>query len=368
MAQMLMFYQPPPTTGRDSSDDEIVGGGPIAPIRPQGGRPGHANRGTRSDDAPSASLTGLVPPPPSTPPPKRRKTKKNGRRRLVDFATDLPVHLQASPSRPVRAQPGPKKKKKQNRRRKNRDSGSDSDSEGGSQPALRLNRIQHRPEKGWVNAGSCHTTKAYQLFEDWKNDYSPENYFQPRSINIIHASDPADRKKDIRARPFTLCWNTPDFRAPEGVPTDTPVPIFRILYSCLGHCTHGSSTSDTGDDDSHSQSDTESNDNDSAPTQKKVPHRDPNSDKVGELNKLLDAKSIRKTKPPAKKCSVKLHASFPLHSLSTMADHIHLQAEVYSDDLSRVPFFQQGTHPEAQSEYLDMSPHIRQCILEMSHI
>ncbi|KAJ7140140.1 hypothetical protein C8R46DRAFT_1361357 [Mycena filopes] len=330
-----------------SSDDEIVNGGPIMPVRPRGGRPDHANRGTRGDDGAPASLTGLVPP--STPPRKRKKKQADEGEafsphtsRLVDFATHLPIHLQASPSRPTPAPKAPAKKK----RRKNKNSDSDSDSEDANRPSLRLNRIQHLPDKGWVNAGSCHTTKAYQLFEDWKNDYSPDKYFQPRSINIIHASDPADRTKDIRARPFTLCWSTPDFRPPEGVPTDTPVPIFRILYSCLGHCTHGTSleqADDSNGDQSQSGSETDSDDDQ---TKKKTKHLDPNSDKVGELNKLLDAKSIPKSKPPAKKCS----------------------AEVYSDDLDRVHFFQQGTHQEARPEYLDMSPHIRQCILEMSSL
>jgi hypothetical protein len=42
------------------------------------------------------------------------------------------------------------------------------------------------------------------------------------------------------------------------------------------------------------------------------------------------------------------------------------QAEVYSDDLSKIYFFQQHSHPETLPQYLEPSHYIRQCVLEMA--
>ncbi|KAJ6466726.1 hypothetical protein C8R47DRAFT_36828 [Mycena vitilis] len=355
-------HQLPLPDDEDTSDeDDVTHGAPLPPVRPKPGRPDHARRGTRDDDMPAALLSGLVPPEPATPPPKSRTKKSRDHddffspntSRLVNFATHLPIHLQASPSRPARrTQQRPRKKQ-----RKGSDSGSGSDAESGS---VRLNRIKHLPENGWTEAGSCLSSKAYQFFEDWKNDYSPAAYFQPDSIKIIHASDPADRQKDIRARPFALCWNTPDFRPPSGIHVNTPVPVFRIIYKCLGHCLHGTSIHDSGDDDDdefedldedgYHSAETESDSDSDTAANDRIKDIDPDTDNIAELNRLLRANSIRKSKAPSHSCSVKLHA------------------EVYSNDLDRVHFFQRGKHPEAQSRYLDMSPHIRQCIIEMASL
>ncbi|KAF8216157.1 hypothetical protein K438DRAFT_628804 [Mycena galopus ATCC 62051] len=43
-----------------------------------------------------------------------------------------------------------------------------------------------------------------------------------------------------------------------------------------------------------------------------------------------------------------------------------MQAEVFSDDLSKLHFFQKNTHPETLEKYLDPSHYIRQCMLEMA--
>lgn len=145
-----------------------------------------------------------------------------------------------------------------------------------------------------------------------KNDFSPDKYSQSNSVKIIHASDPADRTKDIRARPFALCWNTPNFRPPPGISPDLPVPVFRIKYKCLGHCRHGNEAAGSGeevedvDEDGYytvSESESESD------SKRGTKDLDPNSDNVGELNKLLDANSIPKKKPTPQKCPVRLHVS-----------------------------------------------------------
>ncbi|KAF7334731.1 hypothetical protein MSAN_02371400 [Mycena sanguinolenta] len=106
-------------------------------------------------------------------------------------------------------------------------------------------------------------------------------------------------------------------------------------------------------DDSDSHSDTDSSDNEDAPAQ--TSKRPQNKTKAGsdlsikELNQMLNNGAARKTrKPRHKKCKVILHA------------------EVYSDDLSKIYFYQRYTHPEALQQYLDPSPYIRQATLEMA--
>jgi len=121
------------------------------PVQPKPGRPAHAQRGVRSvGDATPGSLTGLVPPEPATPPPKKNKKSKitdnvfspytSG---IINFSTTLPVHLQASPSRPKKKEgPGKKKKKAEN------NNNSDSEDEDETSSNIRLNRIKHDPESG----------------------------------------------------------------------------------------------------------------------------------------------------------------------------------------------------------------------------
>ncbi|KAF7362357.1 hypothetical protein MVEN_00582400 [Mycena venus] len=357
----------------DSEDDTDIPVelAPKPPTRPKSGRPAHDKRGERTEKSGPAKLSGLVvPSSPHTPP---RKSKKESRKqdpdpeleyspftkRLLGFTTGLPIHLQASPVQQAT------------------ESG-----KGGKSGKARagLNTLQHRKDKGWMSAGHATTFEAYKHFEQWKNDYSPHHYSLVDSVDIVHAGNPFDRPKDIRARPVMFCWNTPDHRPPT-VLKGKRVPVFRAKYKCTGHCRHGHSSAhaaeseDEPDSDSDSDSGSESDDDDNfddladqayveiedgdlssdeeerdAASDTNI---DPSTNNVASLNKQLNSGARKKTKTKGLtryKCKVVLHA------------------EVYSDNLGEIHFYQRHTHPEAHEKYLDTSHYIRQCMLEMASL
>ncbi|KAJ6496505.1 hypothetical protein C8R47DRAFT_1069315 [Mycena vitilis] len=353
----------------DSSDDEDMPAPPRPqpPTRPKSGRPAHNDRAVRKDTstAAAATLSGLVPPEPRTPPPKKIKEKKSSApyspftTELLNFTTGLPIHLQASPN----AQ---------------RTTGRASTHKPAAKVRVGLNNVRHSKHKGWTSAGRATTFSAYKCFEQWKNDYSPQQYALADCVDIIHAGNPLDRPKDIRARPVMFCWNTPD-RRPPFASKGTRFPVYRAKYKCTGHCRHGNDAPQSSDDDSDSDSDDDDNggsasdleepihddladggyvevedgDEDEDADSDSETEIDPSTDDIASLNKQLNSGAGKKARTKGlgqHKCKVILHA------------------EVYSDDLSEIHFFQRHSHPEALEKYLDTSHYIRQCMLEMASL
>ncbi|KAJ7700578.1 hypothetical protein B0H16DRAFT_1748988 [Mycena metata] len=319
---------------------------PPAPQRREGGRPAHTERGARTDAAPPAKLTGLVAP--QTPP--KRKKKKCAKRddipqnflspqssRIAAFTTQQPIHFAfESPPKPEKKPGKP--------------------TEGSRK--LGIKQTARRAEDGWVPAGACLTVEAYKKFDSWKNDYQPKHYYCGKSIKLVHLGNPCDREQDIRARQWILAWDTPDRNQPPEL-ANKCAPVFKVVYHCSGHCRHGKDSDDDDtptaehgdgearDIDTDDYVDVDSDESESATKPKTKP--DLHSLSVSELNARLNTGATRKTKAPAKvQCDVVLHA------------------EVYSDDLSKLHFFQQHQHLETQTQYLESSHHIRQCTLEMA--
>ncbi|KAJ6621348.1 hypothetical protein B0H10DRAFT_2215280 [Mycena sp. CBHHK59/15] len=357
--------------------DNLQRSGPPAPyptlVEP--GRPSHKQRGVRTDDAPPASLDGLIPP--QTPPPKKARSKSKSKSkstsksnlndqfspqtsRLVAFATRQPIHLlQNSPGSSRHSKPPPKPGQS-------------------SRTRVGLNKIAHPSDKGWKNAGNWNTDKTYQKFEEWRNDFSPYKYKTLEQVKMTYLGNPCDHAQDICARPFLLSWNTPDRNPPPELVTKKKVPVMRVILRRTGHCRHGSSghSDDLGSDadadadgetdDSASGTDADSNvfddldekgyvdidefsnsDDDSDNDEDEVEEgpKDPNELTITEINTALNEGATAKTgkrRAPRFKCKVIIHA------------------EVYSNDLNKIHFFQRFEHPPALPQYLDMSHYIRQ--------
>ncbi|KAJ6454188.1 hypothetical protein C8R45DRAFT_944774 [Mycena sanguinolenta] len=145
--------------------------GPQPPPVPKSGRPTHEERGQRTDVSKPAPLSGLVPSSPHTPPRKSKKKDTSlafspHTSKLLSFTTGLPIHLQASPQRPVitskRAKGGSK--------------------QSGLRPAL--HHIKHQKEKGWTSAGHTTTFEAYKHFEKWARTYGGPNAHLFRPTNF----------------------------------------------------------------------------------------------------------------------------------------------------------------------------------------
>ncbi|KAJ7020794.1 hypothetical protein C8F04DRAFT_1316584 [Mycena alexandri] len=283
-------------------------------------------------------------------PPKRKKKKRAKHAdvpqnflspqsgRIAAFTTQQPTHFA------FESPPKPEKKP--------------SKPTGGRR--LGIKQSAHPPEAGWVSSGACLTVEAYKKFDAWKNDYQPKHYYYGKSIKLIHLGNPCDRQQDIRARPWILAWDTLDRNEPPEL-ANKRVPVFRVVYHCSGHCRHGKDSDDSDDPsakegdeqepdidtDGYVDVDSDSPESESGAKSKAKP--DLHSLSVSALNNRLNAGSVPKRKPPAKaECKVVLHA------------------EVFSDDLSKLHFFQQHSHPETLAKYLEPSHYIRQCTLEMA--
>ncbi|KAJ7462216.1 hypothetical protein B0H11DRAFT_2054639, partial [Mycena galericulata] len=151
---------PPPRKKKKSTPGgESLGLSPTP--RPKGGRPRHKDRGTRTDDAPPAKLTGLDLP--QTPRKKRRpktatspKTFLSPRSsRIAAFTTQQPTHFQFNS--PIRA--GGSKT--------NTGSSRKNPTHKPSTTRTSLKQFNYDPHKGWAAAGSCLTVEAYQRFDTW---------------------------------------------------------------------------------------------------------------------------------------------------------------------------------------------------------
>ncbi|EDR07801.1 uncharacterized protein LACBIDRAFT_297974 [Laccaria bicolor S238N-H82] len=89
---------------------------------------------------------------------------------------------------------------------------------------------------GWKCLGKTGTAVLYKLFQDWENDYSPQEYkISSRLVSMQFFGHPCDRPKDICARPFILNWTTENRKAPSKY-KDESRPIFCVEYQCLGGC------------------------------------------------------------------------------------------------------------------------------------
>ncbi|KAK7005485.1 hypothetical protein R3P38DRAFT_3215179 [Favolaschia claudopus] len=255
---------------------------------------------------------------------------------------------------------------------KNRDAGGEQRAEAGYQltrkssgTRIGLNKINHHASKRWASAGYAPAFQAYKRFEEWKNDYSPQHYSLADCVDMVHAGNPFDRPKDIRARPVMFCWNTADRRPPAHLQGLRKVPVVRAKHKCTGHCRHGSEQAkeeDTDSDDSDSDSEDDSDDEegsfddiadkgyaeieeggDSDEEEDPSDSEDPASDDIKSLNKQLDSGASKKASMKGLrryKCKVLLHA------------------EVYSDNLAEVHFFQRYKHPETLEKYLDTSHYV----------
>ncbi|KAJ6488269.1 hypothetical protein C8R47DRAFT_1216070 [Mycena vitilis] len=314
--------------------------GPSAPHRRKGGRPSHKHRGVRQDDEPASQLTGLLPPAAPQTPPRKKKQKRAKTEaspdafftphssRIAAFTTQpLPYMAFNSPEQPrERGEPSSKAAKKR----------------------LAVNTVHH-PPGSWSSAGSCLTVETYQKFEIWKNDYTPSSYHYGDAIKVIHLGNPCDRPQDIRAFKWILGWNTENRERPAPL-EGKRVPVFRVVYKCSGHCGHGraSSDDDMDFDDVDAEGYTETSEADQSSSESGS-DSEQNKESMSGLNRKLDSGSVRKRRrPSAHKCSVTLHA------------------EVYSDDLSKIHFYQKGTHPETLVQHLEASHYLRQCTLGMS--
>ncbi|KAJ7178697.1 hypothetical protein C8R43DRAFT_1118068 [Mycena crocata] len=335
---------------------------PLAPIRPAGGRPSHGDRGLCTDQAPAAKLNGLILP--QTPPQKQtseekkaehaKRSKKNSSStflspessRIAKFRLQPRAQFHfVSPKAPITSRTNSRKNKTQ------------------STSHMSVKAVSHSEEQHWVAGGNCLTVETYYKFETWKNDYMPKSYDFATSVKMIHLGNPCDHPQDIRARKWILGWNTPDRNVPPEL-VDQRLPVMRIVYKCSGHCRHGAPASETTpspaaataddgnwedlDDGEYVDVDDDEEDTtDKHPQSSTKPLQDLS---MKELNARINNGSVFKVgrKPRSEDCNVILHA------------------EVYSDDLSKVYFFQQHEHPETLPQYLDFSRYIRQCMLEMA--
>ncbi|KAJ6547521.1 hypothetical protein B0H19DRAFT_272579 [Mycena capillaripes] len=306
----------------DSDDEDLPEAlAPKPPTRPKSGRPSHRTRSTRTDAAPAAKLSGLISPDPQTPPSKSKQRNSGTAyspftNQLLSFTTAQAIHLQASPTTERTSKTTSHKSGKQR---------------------IGLNNLRHRKDKGWASVGRATTFEAYKCFEQWQNDYSPQHYALAECVDIVHAGNPFDRPKDIRARSVMFCWNTPDRRPPAAL-KDKRVPVFRAKYKCTGHCRHGHSSPQSDDDTDEPDSDDDgSNGSDadepmvddladsgyvevedgiSADEEEDAAESDtaadPLTDDIASLNKQLNngAKTKVKSKGLVRhKCKVVLHAS-----------------------------------------------------------
>ncbi|KAJ7507648.1 hypothetical protein B0H11DRAFT_1902725 [Mycena galericulata] len=222
--------------------------------------------------------------------------------------------------------------------------------------------FNYDPHKGWAAAGSCLTVEAYQHFDTWKNDYQPGHYYQTDSVRLIHLGNPCDRPNDLRARKWILAWDTPGHNPPENL-VDSHRPVLRVVYKCSGHCQHGrpSSSEDSSglegseedgawvdDDDEVGDKERDNSSTSDTSNSELDAKQDVEEDKAlhelstAELNKRLNKGSVKhgNSRPSKLQCPVILHA------------------EVYSDELSKVYFFQRGSHPDALPEFCDISPYM----------
>ncbi|KAJ7173954.1 hypothetical protein C8R43DRAFT_1119352 [Mycena crocata] len=322
---------------------------PLAPIRPAGGRPSHGDRGLRTDQAPAAKLNGLILP--QTPPQKQTSEEKKAEHakqssRIAKFRLQPRAQFHfVSPKAPITSRTNSRKNKTR------------------STSHMSVKAVSHSEEQHWVAGGNCLTVETYYKFETWKNDYMPKSYDFATSVKMIHLGNPCDHPQDIRARKWILGWNTPDHNVPPEL-VDQRLPVMRIVYKCSGHCRHGAPASETTpspaaataddgnwedlDDGEYVDVDDDEEDTtDKHPQSSTKPLQDLS---MKELNARINNGSVFKVgrKPRSEDCNVILHA------------------EVYSDDLSKVYFFQQHEHPETLPQYLDFSRYIRQCMLEMA--
>ncbi|KAJ7601694.1 hypothetical protein FB45DRAFT_324010 [Roridomyces roridus] len=154
-----------PGTQPDSNTRIPAQLGPQPPSKPVPGRPAHADRGVRTDKAPDAKLTGLVPATPPRKKPKKKKPADNGfsphSHSLLSFTTQLPVHLQQSPGGRNTGTSGNRAPKKQGTKVKVSNRG----------PPLGVSRATHNPNKGWTSAGRAPTATAFKCFETWKKRF-----------------------------------------------------------------------------------------------------------------------------------------------------------------------------------------------------
>ncbi|KAF7357048.1 hypothetical protein MVEN_01041600 [Mycena venus] len=235
-------------------------------------------------------------------------------------------------------------------------------------PRLTLNRIKRPESEGWEEVGSTETTQVHKIFEHWKNDYHPHDYFQAPSIKIQHFQHPLDRPKDIRARPFIVLWDTEDGNPPERLDITKDAPVFRVFLSCADNCRHGSPTPvdkagslkpvekgevgeeyDFSDEDGDGYVDWSDTEPDVEPGSGSESEED-----VG-LNRRLNKAGIKKAKKKREKGKQKAREDLC---------PVQLHAEVRASNLNMIHFYQLYKHPKTRPEYLEMSQYIRHCIME----
>ncbi|KAF8969307.1 hypothetical protein BDZ97DRAFT_1915276 [Flammula alnicola] len=322
----------------DSEDEGQEPQPPKAPTLGKAGRQPHSLRSKRRTTPPIAPTSSyhVIP---TTPPPPKAKSNKNEaaleytprKSRIVQFSLQAPAWQMVDSSPELggrRAKLNPKKSKREETERP-------------------LNKIKHKASHGWENLGECDTTQLFKEFELWKNDYSPHKYDIADSlVNIQYFGHPCDRPKDIRARPFVLEWITDNRKAPKKF-KGKPVPVYRATYHCLGNCEYGESVNNKRVDGTDSSDPSDSETSESSDLDK-------NAADDGGIDKKLNSASVPKRRPLSKK--VKCPNSVKIH------------VEVFSDNLSKAIVYQQNQHRPTRSCYLDMSPFIRQNILELATI
>ncbi|KAJ7121118.1 hypothetical protein C8R44DRAFT_736802 [Mycena epipterygia] len=310
---------------------------PEAPVRGKGGQTSHSNRKQRSDGPPGPERASTPPATlyemPTTPVKKDAQEKLSRPKKVPKFSPHTALRV-AFALQPHLQPAGPNSDSASG-------SGSDTDElkpQKKRKPRA-LNRVQHSKEAGWRRVGSSQTAEIFKTFEQWRNDYGPHGYEAADNlVEVKHLGHPVDRPRDIRARPFFIQWITPDCEAPKQFSRD-PRPVFRTEYRCNGNCSDvppSNSDDQSYDSDGYREHRSHSKRNGKHTT--KVTAEEYDSD--GE-------KKYKKRRCP---------------------HDVVLHVEVYSNDLSKAVIFQRFTHWEAADEYLGMSQHIRQCIMEYASL
>ncbi|CAA7270727.1 unnamed protein product [Cyclocybe aegerita] len=158
-----------------------------------------------------------------------------------------------------------------------------------------LNRLTRLEKDGWTCLGTTPTANVYRLFQDFENDYSPQEYkISSGLISMQFFGHPCDRPKDIRARSFLLEWATQDRKVPSNCNAEAPP---------------AESDEDVSEEEEEEEED-ESNSEDESEN---------NQEESKGVDKQLRGKCVRKKQSPkASSCprKVKIHVEVMTNDLS----------------------------------------------------
>ncbi|CAA7266304.1 unnamed protein product [Cyclocybe aegerita] len=191
-----------------------------------------------------------------------------------------------------------------------------------------LNRLTRLEKDVWTCLGTTPTANVYRLFQDFENDYSPQEYkISSGLISMQFFGHPCDRPKDIRARSFLLERATQDRKVPSKY-KDKSRPVFRVEYQCLGSCNAEAPPAESDEDVSEEEEEEEEDESEN------------NQEESKGVDKQLRGKCVRKKQSP---------------KASSCPRKVKIHVEVMTNDLSNAMVWQQFVHHKAHHRHLTFS-------------